>query len=201
MLEVKFCPACKETLPINNFALHKRSKDGYQYWCKPCKLEKYYEWMETQGGVTVGIDDLRYGSDIDLSNETYLDILRRDLLPYFPQEILTDKRLFLKLVSQFYKAAGTQDAVKFLFRALYDEEIDIYYPKEDIVKAMVKDGAPKNPKTYAIATAKAKKIAEDLDVGHQDNEPAMLKSDVYRIAKMAAMLYKQLDNYDNMGVY
>ncbi|QQO91871.1 hypothetical protein immuto35A_191 [Flavobacterium phage vB_FspM_immuto_3-5A] len=39
----------------------------------------------------------------------------------------------------------------------------------------------------------------DLDVGHQDNEPAMLKSDVYRIAKMAAMLYKQLNNYDNMG--
>jgi hypothetical protein len=41
--------------------------------------------------------------------------------------------------------------------------------------------------------------SEDLDVGHQDDEPAMLKSDVYRIAKMAAMLYKQLDNYDNMG--
>jgi hypothetical protein len=39
---------------------------------------------------------------------------------------------------------------------------------------------------------------EDLDIGHQDNEPAMLKSDVYRIAKMAAMLYKQLDNYDQM---
>ena len=27
----------------------------------------------------------------------------------------------------------------------------------------------------------------------------MLKSDVFRIAKMAAMLYKQLNNYDNMG--
>lgn len=40
---------------------------------------------------------------------------------------------------------------------------------------------------------------EDLDIGHQDDEPSMLKSDVYRIAKMAAMLYKQLDNYDNMG--
>jgi hypothetical protein len=40
--------------------------------------------------------------------------------------------------------------------------------------------------------------SEDLDVGHQDNEPAMLKSDVYRIAKMASMLYKQLNNYDNM---
>jgi hypothetical protein len=40
---------------------------------------------------------------------------------------------------------------------------------------------------------------EDMDVGHQDDEPGMLKSDVYRIAKMASMLYKQLDNYDNMG--
>ena len=43
-----------------------------------------------------------------------------------------------------------------------------------------------------------KKLNEDLDVGHQDDEPAMLKSDVYRIAKMAAMLYKQLNNYDQM---
>jgi len=44
-----------------------------------------------------------------------------------------------------------------------------------------------------------KNIAEDLDVGHQDNEPAMLKSDVYRIAKMASMLYKQLDAYEKAG--
>lgn len=41
-----------------------------------------------------------------------------------------------------------------------------------------------------------KNIGEDLDVGHQDDEPAMLKSDVYRIAKMAAMLYKELDKFD-----
>ncbi len=39
---------------------------------------------------------------------------------------------------------------------------------------------------------------EDLDVGHQDDEPAMLKKDVYRIAKMASMLYKQLHQYDQI---
>jgi hypothetical protein len=42
-------------------------------------------------------------------------------------------------------------------------------------------------------------LGEDLDVGHQDDEPGMLKSDVYRIAKMASMLYQQLNSYDNMG--
>jgi len=40
---------------------------------------------------------------------------------------------------------------------------------------------------------------EDLDIGHQDNEPQMLKSDLYRIAKYAAELYKMMDKYDQGG--
>jgi len=43
------------------------------------------------------------------------------------------------------------------------------------------------------------KIDEDLDVGHQDNEPHMLKKDLYRIAKYAAELYKMIDKYDQDG--
>lgn len=37
---------------------------------------------------------------------------------------------------------------------------------------------------------------DDLDVGHQDDEPSMLKNDVYDIAVYAAKLYKQLHKYD-----
>ena len=40
---------------------------------------------------------------------------------------------------------------------------------------------------------------EDLDVGHQDNEPKMLKADLYRIAKYAAELYKMVDQFDVEG--
>jgi len=36
----------------------------------------------------------------------------------------------------------------------------------------------------------------DLDVGHQDDEPNMLKKDIYDIATYAAKLYKQLNKYD-----
>ena len=38
----------------------------------------------------------------------------------------------------------------------------------------------------------------DLDVGHQDDEPDMLKQYAYDIATYAAKLYKQLDKYDKM---
>ena len=41
-------------------------------------------------------------------------------------------------------------------------------------------------------------LEEDLDVGHQDDEPNMLKSDLYRIAKYAMELYKMMDKYDDM---
>ncbi len=109
--------------------------------------------------------------------------------------------------------------------------------REEIVKAMKKQGAPKDAKTYAIATAQAKKVAEeldpvgkedddinndgevdstdkylgkrrqaisknigeDLDVGHEDNEPSMLQGDVYQIAKNAAELYRALEAFEGQG--
>jgi len=39
---------------------------------------------------------------------------------------------------------------------------------------------------------------EDLDVGHQDDEPRMLKADLYRIAKYASELYIMVDKFDDM---
>jgi hypothetical protein len=41
-------------------------------------------------------------------------------------------------------------------------------------------------------------INEDLDVGHQDDEPNMLKSDLYRIVKYGMELYQMMDKYDDM---
>ena len=41
-------------------------------------------------------------------------------------------------------------------------------------------------------------LDEDLDIGHQDDEPNMLKSDLYRIAKYSSELYKMMNKYDDM---
>ena len=47
----------------------------------------------------------------------------------------------------------------------------------------------------AIAKAMQK---EDLDLGHTDDEPGMLKADLYRIGKYAMELYKMVDRFDKM---
>ena len=44
------------------------------------------------------------------------------------------------------------------------------------------------------------RVNEDLDLGHQDNEPHMLKKDLYRIAKYASELYIMVNEFDNKGM-
>ena len=39
----------------------------------------------------------------------------------------------------------------------------------------------------------------DLDLGHEDNEPHMIKADLYRIGKYALGLYKMVDQFDGEG--
>ena len=56
-----------------------------------------------------------------------------------------------------------------------------------------------DPKDLTVS-ARAEKLLnkEDVDIGHQDDEPDMLKQYAYDIATYAAKLYKQLDKYDKM---
>ena len=68
-------------------------------------------------------------------------------------------------------------------------------------KALGRELTDDEVRGYSINPNKVGKdsMEEDLDVGHQDNEPQMLKSDLYRIAKYASELYKMLDKYDQGG--
>jgi len=42
-------------------------------------------------------------------------------------------------------------------------------------------------------------LNEDLDLGHEDNEPHMLKADLYRIGKYAMELYNIVDGFEGEG--
>jgi hypothetical protein len=44
-----------------------------------------------------------------------------------------------------------------------------------------------------------RKLDEDLDLGHEDNEPHMLKADLYRIGKYAMELYQMVDGFEGQG--
>ncbi len=47
-----------------------------------------------------------------------------------------------------------------------------------------------------ILKARGVELDEDLDLGHEDNEPHMIKSELYRIGKYAMELYKMVDQFE-----
>ena len=44
-----------------------------------------------------------------------------------------------------------------------------------------------------------KSVSEDLDIGHEDNEPGMIKAELYHIGTYAIELYKMMDDLEGMG--
>jgi hypothetical protein len=42
-------------------------------------------------------------------------------------------------------------------------------------------------------------LSEDLDLGHEDNEPHMIKAELYRIGKYAMELYQMVDGFEGKG--
>ena len=45
----------------------------------------------------------------------------------------------------------------------------------------------------------SRKLDEDIDIGHEDNEPGMLQGDLYQIGKAAMELYELLDDMEGEG--
>jgi hypothetical protein len=155
-------------------------------------LEKYYEWLETQQNVSSGIKQLQLSTDIDEADEYYLDKLKNDLLPYFPQDVVSDKRLFLKLVTQFYKSSGTQDSIKFLFSALFNENIDIYYPKDDILIAS--DGKWVLPLALRVDTNDLNifNIENTLIIGQTSKATAVVEKVIQSVDRQLGITYIEL---------
>ena len=152
-------------------------------------LEKYYEWMEQIDRISYETDALKNSYDIDESDSYYLDLLKKDLLPYFPTDLQADKRLFLKLATNLYKAKGTENSIKFLFRALYNDNIEIYLPKEDILKAS--DGKWTLPLALRIDTNDNNifNIAKTLITGQNSKATAVVEKVVRSVDRQLGVSY------------
>ena len=70
---------------------------------------------------------------------------------------------------------------------------------EAVVDAIVRAMSTDDAKLYFSAIMRDYDLNEDLDLGHEDNEPHMLKADLYRIGKYAMELYKMVDQFEGMG--
>lgn len=96
-------------------------------------LKVYYEHKDTT--VRKGIVNFLNNRDIDLTEEKWLDLFHDEYAIDLPKVLLEDPRLVYKFIKDFYRAKGTENATRFLFRVIFNEEIDFYYPGRDMFRA------------------------------------------------------------------
>ena len=101
-------------------------------------MEAYYEYLEQNGKLTDSIRNLQSYRDIETTTDEYLEYFQKDLLPSVPTDVLADKKLLAKYIKFFNQARGTLSSYKLLFRALYNEQVEVNYPADQMLK--VSDG-------------------------------------------------------------
>ena len=101
-------------------------------------IEAYYEYLEQNGKLTDAIQNLEDYKDINTTLDEYLDYFQDTLLPSVPHDVLGDKRVMAKYVKNFNISRGTEASYRLLFRAIYNEDIEVNYPSEQMLK--ISDG-------------------------------------------------------------
>lgn len=101
-------------------------------------IKAYYEYMEQSGKSIHELNKLESYKDIDDTLDEYIEYFRRTIIPSLPIAVVSDKRLLAKTIRDFYQSKGTLDSYKFLFRILYDEDVEVSYPADQMLK--VSDG-------------------------------------------------------------
>lgn len=89
-------------------------------------IEAYYEWLtETQ----IDRADFKSIRDIDKTLDEYLVYFKNTLAKGLPDNTAADYRTVIKHIRSMFKAKGTEKSIKFFFKALFNEEVDIFYPR------------------------------------------------------------------------
>ncbi|AND75135.1 hypothetical protein pf16_212 [Pseudomonas phage pf16] len=96
-------------------------------------LSGYYEWLESGSSPYTQIKNHLSALDFKESIDAYTSMLKNEYLHTIPERVIANKELLIKHSKQFFQSLGTEKS--FLFKILYGEDVELYYPKTDILRA------------------------------------------------------------------
>ena len=92
-------------------------------------LKAYYSWVDANQ------IDLVSTSDIDTTLDDFIKYFKNDVMQSIPANVVVDQRRLMKHIKDLWISKGNENSLALLFRILFDEDIEVYYPREDILKA------------------------------------------------------------------
>lgn len=109
-------------------------------------LRAYYDYMNTTidetatvnqegylGKPSAEIAALNMYRDVDTTIDRYLDQIQREVGASVPDVFTTDRIKLFKRLVDWYVLRGSVDSIELFFRIVFSEDIELYYPKVDML--------------------------------------------------------------------
>ena len=102
-------------------------------------LGAYYEYLETKQGTQINDStkrskEIRDISDVDESMDDFETNFYNTYAHLLPNDVAVDKEFLIKTVLPLYLAKGNEKSFKLLFRMIFNDEIAINLPKNNILR-------------------------------------------------------------------
>lgn len=98
-------------------------------------VEAYYRFLEQDGGAQEVIQNAKSYNDVDSTTPAFLNYFLTQYAPSVPRSALANKPHLIKQLRSFYESKGSEASFKMLFRMLFDADIHIDYPFENVLRA------------------------------------------------------------------
>jgi hypothetical protein len=96
-------------------------------------IKLYALYLEQVNKSAFYLNQIDHQRDIDLIEEHLLTELQNEIGAPIPRDFAADPRLFYKHLVEFYRSRGTPESIKAFFKLIYDDEVDIYFPRVDML--------------------------------------------------------------------
>jgi hypothetical protein len=98
-------------------------------------LKEYYRFLNSNTEPTNVINTIIQNKDLDDAVDKYVDMVRKELGYGISRNLEASKVNLYKHIGEFYRAKGSIESFKILFRLLFNKNVEISLPKEQILVA------------------------------------------------------------------
>jgi hypothetical protein len=118
-------------------------------------VKSYYKWLESSNNTIYHSRRLMEYGDVDETIDDFLVYFKEKYLKNIQFETQTNTRQLIKHTLDLYRSKGTERSVALLFALVFGENVEVYYPGEDLMR--LSDGSWVKP-TYLEVTPKSTNV-------------------------------------------
>lgn len=152
-------------------------------------LKEYYKFVNQEQEPTNVINTIIKNKDLDLALDKYISLIEKEIGYGMVTNMVANKLNVYKNIEEFYDTKGSIESFKLLFRILFNVNVEIELPKEQILIAS--DGKWKQDNSIFSITLSGNPFSlvnNSIDIINPDGE--IISVEVLRVRSVESNVYE-----------